>query len=506
MSNNKDVVIYARVSTDHQEGGIDTQINSCNEYIARNNLTLAKIFIDEAISGTINNRKAFIELKAYLQVNKVDVVVFQPDRIARDIEIWLSFVAICKESNTLIHDTSCGIINTETAVGQMTSKMRIVFAEFEKNLFMERSRAGAIRNMKEGRWIFRPPLGYSTIGKGKTSRIVVNKAIAPYVKEVLLDYADEKITIPDAVKYLKKNGVIIKQSALYIIVSNIFYAGYIEYAPWGITLSKGIHEAIVPLSVIQKIKQRLRTKTKITHSEDFPLKTIMNCIDCKKQLRTSRFKQGKFPYHYCKTIDCSMKDKYIAPKVIDEAIITNLKTIRLNKKTKQIILYAVNRLLEDKEKINQAKNQIIEQSIKNNQQQMKIALMKIDTVTQVELVERFQNTYNECKRNIEGLEQEIKLTPISTVEPFKNNIIAIMEMLENLDDMYIEGDKQTKLSIVKLAYNNQVSYDPNIKRLNLVYSDLIQEIVKKDTPKGALEPTARIELATSSLPWKRSTY
>jgi site-specific DNA recombinase len=389
MSNNKDVVIYARVSTDHQEGGIDTQINSCNEYIARNNLTLGKIFIDEAVSGTISNRKAFIELKSYLQVNNVDVVVFQPDRIARDIEVWLSFVSICKESNTSIHDTSCGIINTETAVGQMTSKMRIVFAEFEKNLFMERSRAGAIRNMKEGRWIFRPPLGYTTIGREKTSRIIVDKSIALILREILLDYCDEKITIPEAVKIMNKAGIKTSDTAMYKIVNNEFYAGYYEYPKWGLGMIKGNHEGIVPLSVIQKIKARNMKKTRISKDEDFPLKQVMFCIGCKKQLRTSKFKQGKFPYHYCKNTECPMKEKYISPRALDEGIVSDLKNVKIDKKIKHIILFAINRLLEDKGKYQTSRLEIIQQSIKNNKEQMRLALMKIDTVTQVELVERF---------------------------------------------------------------------------------------------------------------------
>jgi hypothetical protein len=68
-----------------------------------------------------------------------------------------------------------------------------------------------------------------------------------------------------------------------------------------------------------------------------------------------------------------------------------------------------------------------------------------------------------------------------------------MEMLENLDEMYMKGDKEVKLSIIKLAYNNKVSYDPITKRLNLVYSDLVQEIVNKNTPTGALVRRQGIE-------------
>lgn len=481
------VVVYARVSTDQQEGGIDTQINACNEYIQRNNLTLARIFIDEAISGTTDNRKAFKELKLFIQTNEVDIVVFQPDRIARDITVWLDFVAICDKYNRKIHEVSVGEINTKTAVGQMTSKMRIVFAEFERNMFRERSKAGSMRNMKEGRWIFKPPFGYRTEGRGHTSRIVVDKSISPILREVLLDYSDEKITVPDAIKIFKRAGVKTSKPVLHRAVNNLFYGGYYEYPSWEISITKGIHEAIVPLSVIQKIRNRTTKRVKISKDEDFPLKSIMYCIECKRQLRTSKFKNRKFPYHYCKNNNCSMKNKYISPKLLDEAIIHTLKEVRLNKETKQMILYAVNLLLEDKQKIQDKKDDIIELSIKNNEDKMRLALMKIDTVTNVELVERFQNNYNECKKNILALEQELALSANSTVEPIKNNIKNIMEMLENPDEIYQKGDKTTKLAVVKLAFNNQITYDPIIKKLNLVFSDLIQEIHKNNTQKGKLE-------------------
>ncbi len=423
----------------------------------------------------------------------MDIVVFQPDRIARDITVWLDFVAICEDYNRTIHEVSVGEINTKTAVGQMTSKMRIVFAEFEKNMFKERSRAGALRNMREGRYIFRPPLGYKTIGTKKTSRIVKDEAVSKILKDILLDYCDEKITVPDAVMIMKKHGVKTSKTAMHRIVNNIFYAGYYEYPEWGLGLTKGNHEALVPLSVIQKIKERNTVRTPISKIEDFPLKSVMFCIDCKRQIRTSKFKKGKFAYHYCKNDACSMKHKYISPEVLDEAIIANLKTIRIGKNFKQVILHTLKIMLDDKTKIQEEKQEVIKQGIKNNENRLRLTLMKIDKVDQPELVEKYQIEYNEIKKNIKGLEQELSLTPLVTVESFKKQVETLVEMLENPDTIYKNGDIKGKLSIVKLAYNNQISYDPNIKRLNLIYSPLIQEITSKNTPKGNLEASTGVE-------------
>lgn len=486
LKNNK-VVIYARVSTDQQEGGLDTQINACNEYIFRNNLELVKVFADEAVSGTKHDRKAFNELKEFIKVNQVDIVVFQPDRIARDLNIWLDFVALCEEFNRTIHEVSVGEINTKTAVGQMTSKMRIVFAEFEKNLFMERSRAGAIRNLKEGRWIFRPPFGYLTKGNKKLSYLVPNSDIKPILQQVFLDYADNLINIPQAVEIMKKNNIKTSKTQMNIILNNIFYSGYYEYSKWDIGITKGIHEAIIPLSVVNKIKDRSKCKSRISRDEEFPLKTILKCIGCKRQLVTSKFKKAKFPYHYCKNVNCEMKQKYVSPKFIDQEIIKSLQTIKLDKKVKQAIIIIFN----EREKINLIKVKQIQETLKKQIEMTKInisnAIARLDVVNEVELIEKYQKEYKRFKELLKGYEQELATTASVLVEPQRINLIKILEVLEKPDEMYSNGDMRMKLNIVKLAYNNNVIYSPIHKQLNLVFSDLVHTLADKKTLSGILE-------------------
>jgi site-specific DNA recombinase len=480
------VVIYARVSTDKQEGGIDTQINACNEYIQRNNLSLARIFIDEAISGTTDDRKAFKELKLYLEDHEVDVVVFKTDRIARDIVIWSDFVQVCEKYKRAIHEVSLGEVNTTTALGQMQSSIQILFAQFERKTFMERSRAGMIKNLKEGNWVFRVPLGYKVIGTKKNAKIITDSHVTKILQQIFLDYADEKITIQEAVEVLRKNGTKANKSSIHKILKNEFYAGYYEYSKWGVGLTRGNHEAIIPLSVIQKIKEKGGKNNKISKDENFALKKILFCIDCKKNLQTATFKKAKFPYYYCLGKDCSMNNKYFSPKVIDQQIIEDLQNVKLTEEIKQTITLFVNELITNKEKILESKQDTIKESIVRNNKLLQVCLMKISKLDQPELIEKFQIEYNGIKKNILALEEELMLTPIDTIEPLKNQINQAMQILENPASIYENGDKIVKLAVVKLVYNNQVYYDPIIKRLNLVFSDLAQEIATKNTLTGGL--------------------
>lgn len=52
-------VIYARFSSDKQtEDSIEAQVRACREYAARHGMTIADIYIDEAVSGKGSNGPA----------------------------------------------------------------------------------------------------------------------------------------------------------------------------------------------------------------------------------------------------------------------------------------------------------------------------------------------------------------------------------------------------------------------------------------------------------------
>ena len=80
------VVIYARFSSHNQtEQSIEGQIKECKEYALKNNFNIIHTYIDEARSGTSDDREQF--QKMIEDSNKKEfqgVLVYQLDRFARN--------------------------------------------------------------------------------------------------------------------------------------------------------------------------------------------------------------------------------------------------------------------------------------------------------------------------------------------------------------------------------------------------------------------------------------
>ena len=79
------VVAYARSNSDNQwDKSIDTQVRAIKEYAKKNNLNLVKIYIDNAKSGTNDNRTNFQEMIEDSKFNKFEqVIVHRLDRFSR---------------------------------------------------------------------------------------------------------------------------------------------------------------------------------------------------------------------------------------------------------------------------------------------------------------------------------------------------------------------------------------------------------------------------------------
>ncbi len=78
--------IYARYSSDNQrEESIDAQIRAMREYASKNNISIIKIYADEAKSATTDNRPQFLQLIKDSKLGLFNVVmVHKLDRFARN--------------------------------------------------------------------------------------------------------------------------------------------------------------------------------------------------------------------------------------------------------------------------------------------------------------------------------------------------------------------------------------------------------------------------------------
>lgn len=146
------LVGYARTSTAEQQAGLEAQVAELKA------LGCTKIF-QEHVSSVDAKRP---QLEAALDwVRESDTfIVTRPDRLARSLVDLLRIVDGLKARNIHVRIVSMGV-DTSTAAGDATGtlilQMLAAVAEFERNIMLERQRAGIAKAKAEGRYKGRAP-------------------------------------------------------------------------------------------------------------------------------------------------------------------------------------------------------------------------------------------------------------------------------------------------------------------------------------------------------------
>lgn len=150
------VIGYARVSTDDQN--LDMQKNAIEKYAKEKNLPL--IMYEEKISSTSKERT---ELKYAMKAAAPGdlFVVFKLDRLARSTK-ELYILADQLKNKNVDFVSIVDAFDTSTPTGRAMFGMLAVFAEFERDIIQQRTKAGLEAARKRGRIGGRPPVDEKT--------------------------------------------------------------------------------------------------------------------------------------------------------------------------------------------------------------------------------------------------------------------------------------------------------------------------------------------------------
>lgn len=129
---------YARVSTSDQN--LALQITALEKYGC-------DFIFSEKKSG-VKERPELDKLMSMIRKDDV-VVIWKIDRLARSLSELLSFSEILNSKGINLVSLD-GHINTTTAIGRMYFQIAGAFAEFERALIIERTKAGLIEAKKRG--------------------------------------------------------------------------------------------------------------------------------------------------------------------------------------------------------------------------------------------------------------------------------------------------------------------------------------------------------------------
>ena len=318
----KTAVIYARYSSDTQtEQSIEGQLRVCNDYAARNDITILDTYIDRAMTGTNDNRPDFQRMIKDSNQKLWDyVIVYKLDRFSRNkYEATIHKHTLANNGTKLISamenipDTPEGII-LESLLEGMNQYYSAELAQKVQRGLKESYLKGQFTG---GNQIY----GYDVVEK----RNVINEQEAEIVREVFTRFS-QGYTGVDIAKDLKerdirtKKGVLIDVKKIYKMIGNTKYVGKVKH---GDTVYTNIYPAIVDEVTWQKVQKvrkgykHYEVRKKDTYEYFLSGKTI--CGYCKHKLvgiSGKKVKQDKvYRYYRCltekryKTNNCMLRSR-----------------------------------------------------------------------------------------------------------------------------------------------------------------------------------------------------
>ena len=143
---------YARVSTTDQ-----TTQNQVTEIQAAGFNVKPYRMVEECVSGSVRalQRPLFERLVDRLEEGDV-LVVTKLDRLGRNAMDVTATVAMLGERGVRVHCLQLGGVDLTSSTGKLTMQVLNAVAEFERDLLIERTRAGLVRARASGRKVGRP--------------------------------------------------------------------------------------------------------------------------------------------------------------------------------------------------------------------------------------------------------------------------------------------------------------------------------------------------------------
>ena len=323
-----EAIIYARVSSLKQvkEGnGLSSQIAICKEHCKTNDLKPVKEFQDDTTGGNAD-RKGLNELKKWLAKNKSKrvVVVFDAlSRVARDVRVYHEIKDAAKKNGACF---SCPTFRfDDSPEGEFAENIQISVDQFQRQQNARQTKDRTKGRLLNGYWCMKAPFGYRSDGKGKV--IVPHETFAPIAKAALEGYASGHFQTHREVRSFIEQHPEFRANRKTARLGNNFvkdmlkrsiYAGYFEYAPWDVPMTKGKHEPLISIGTHKKIQDRLSQRVTAPFRKDialdFPLRGFIVCADCGSPLTgywaTNR-KKVKYPYYECHKKGCESSRKAI---------------------------------------------------------------------------------------------------------------------------------------------------------------------------------------------------
>lgn len=321
---------YVRVSTDEQarEGyGLAAQEQAARAYCQAQGWELVDIYADAGRSGkSMRGRESLARLLEDAQAKRFERVVFwKLDRLARNLRDLLD---ICDRLEAL----GVGIVSVQEAIDTGTPAGRMIrnvlgsLAEFEREVIVDRIKAGLAEKARQGELVGPVPLGYQRDDSGA---VTLDAVAAPLVKDAFARYATGDYSLRDMTQWAAQAGLRssrdrpLDRLSIRKILINVAYTGQVAYylRRGGGVVARGKQPAIVDIALFAEVQAQLsrRRWTSLPlrpfGKDPYPLSSVALCAACGSPLLGCKASKVGRRYMRCSTAQRRGRDACPQPMV-----------------------------------------------------------------------------------------------------------------------------------------------------------------------------------------------
>ena len=498
---NKECVIWTRVSTKHQEdngGSLETQKETCEEYASKHGYDIADYFGGKHESAKTPG-KMVTEMYNYVKKhqNISTILVSEFDRLSRAAWQACKMLDEIREMGIIVIATKYGL-STETKEGMLMAKNTLNMAEWDNQNRTDKFTGGREKCLQSGAWVEKAPLGYYKEGKSRNTYCYLNedgKILRSAFKWKLAGLSNSEI-----LEKLSAKGLSLTKQTIHRILTNPFYAGKICHKRTHFELVDGQIEPAVTYTDFLRVQEIMAGRTgKYTqnkHKPNFPLTKHVVCADdgtpftsYRREKKTKRAVHY-YDYYKCNKLGCKtnvtakeMHEKYEALlnryNIPSELLMNFSSLIKgiFNKLSEELV---------DQRTLLKKKITEIENDIKNIK--LRYATGIIDNDTYETAMKEFNNRkdlvmleLDKCNLNLSNSEKQIPI---------------VIATASNISSLWHNADLESKRKIQNLVFPDGIFWDKHIADYRTIsrnkFFDLIDKFLvsygttKKAAPKGAV--------------------
>ncbi len=471
----KNVIIYVRVSTEDQKVhgfSLASQLELLTLYAKKKGWNIVKIFSDDYSAWKGFDRPGYNLLNKFISENKksVDGIIFtQWSRFSR--EYTETAVEIKRLRSKGIEPNAIEQwIDFSIPENLYLLAMYITAPQVENDRLSHRTKAGNRQALKQGRWLWKAPFGYTNNRLAKL--IEVNEKEAEVVKNCFEFMATGLYSAEEVRRKFIDSGMRLSKQPFLNMLKNVVYIGKIKVPAFkeeSEDIIFGQHLPIVEHETFDKVQLILNGKKKtykgLTSNLALPLVGNLYCPICQKPMTGSgsRGNGGIYHYYHCQRKK-GCKNTYKAD-VANQQFVEFIKSFEPD----QSVLELYHLILQDVFDNNSSKNEEIKDELAK---QINSINIKIDKAVDKNLDGVWDDdTFKRTKELLENQKASlvIKLNTLKSMRSeFKTYINYSTSLLANLSGYYLDANIDTKKKIISSIFPEKIYFQNNSYRTTKV--------------------------------------